>query len=143
MEEVRTSRGRGSRVPISWGRNGTGRFRAARLLFAQTSLLPKVRQLSKTVERVLTATVAIQLGSNWFSRGSEGQPACKSYVPISWGELVNSSQDYGVVIGDNSGTPRLETNLRCETTLPLALGIRRGIWMRPLRPCVANHAPQE
>lgn len=55
-----------------------------------------------------------------------GQPACRSYVPQEWGEYKGSSEHFGVVFQDNSGTLRFLTNVPCEATPQIALEIRRG-----------------
>ena len=55
-----------------------------------------------------------------------GQPACRSYVPQEWGKYKGSSEHYGVVFQDSSGTLRFITNLPCEATPQIALEIRRG-----------------
>ena len=90
--------------------------------------------MSKTTGRVLIALVAVLVVASWFyarrAKASPqiayGQPACKSYAPLSWGEYVGSSKDYGVVFKDNAGTLRFITNVACETTPQVALEIRRG-----------------
>jgi hypothetical protein len=90
--------------------------------------------MSKTTGRVLLAVIAALLASNWlYTRRAKaspqiayGQPGCKSYAPISWGEYLGSSKDYGIVFRDNSGTLRFVTNVACETTPQVALEIRRG-----------------
>ncbi len=90
--------------------------------------------MSKTMGRVLIAVIAVLLVSNWFyarkAKASPqiayGQAACKSYAPVSWGEYVGSSKDYGIVFRDNAGTLRFITNVTCETTPQVALEIRRG-----------------
>ena len=92
--------------------------------------------MSKTMGRVLLAVIAALLVSNWFyvrkakanpqPQIAYGQPACRSYVPISWGEYLGSSKDYGIAFRDNSGTLRFITNVACETTPQVALEIRRG-----------------
>jgi len=90
--------------------------------------------MSKTKGRLLMAVVALLVVSNWVTARKAkaspqityGQPSCKSYAPISWGEYMGSSKDYGVVFKDNAGTLRFITNVACETTPQVALEIRRG-----------------
>jgi hypothetical protein len=92
--------------------------------------------MSKTKGRVLLAVIAALLVSNWFyarkakasgsSQISYGQPACRSYVPISWGEYMGAAKDYGVVFRDNSGTLRFINSVPCEAIPPVSLEIRRG-----------------
>jgi len=92
--------------------------------------------MGKITGRILLAVIVALMASNWiYARRATanarpqiayGQPACKSYAPISWGEYVGSSKDYGVVFRDNAGTLRFITNVACETTPQIALEIRRG-----------------
>ena len=92
--------------------------------------------MSETMGRVLVALIPVLLVSNWFyarrAKASPspqiayGQPACRSYAPINWGEYLGSSKDYGIVFRDNAGTLRFVTNVACETTPQVALEIRRG-----------------
>jgi hypothetical protein len=90
--------------------------------------------MSKTTARLLVAAVLLLNLGNWvYARKTKaaaqityGQPACKSFVPPSWGEYRGSSEHYGVVFEDKSGTIRFITNVPCETTPQVALEIRRG-----------------
>jgi len=93
--------------------------------------------MSKTTGRTLIAVIVVLLVSNWFyARKAKagpaqpqieyGQPACKSYVPISWGEYVGAAKDYGVVFKDNAGTLRFVNNVPCEAIPLVSLEIRRG-----------------
>jgi hypothetical protein len=89
--------------------------------------------MSKTTARLLVAALVLLTTANWFyARRTKaapqivyGQAACKSYVPLSWGEYKGSSEHYGVVFEDSSGTLRFVTNVPCETTPQVALEIRR------------------
>jgi len=90
--------------------------------------------MSKTTGRVLIAAIAVLVISNWCSarkakaspQFAYGQPACKSYVPISWGEYVGAAKDYGIVFKDNGGTLRFVNSVPCEAVPPVSLEIRRG-----------------
>ena len=90
--------------------------------------------MSNTTGRAMMAVIVALLAANWFyarrAKASPqiayGQPACKSYVPPSWGEYVGSSKDYGIAFRDNTGTLRFVTNVACETTPQVALEMRRG-----------------
>jgi hypothetical protein len=90
--------------------------------------------MSKTTGRLLIAVIVLLLASNRFfadkakadPRITFGQPACRSYVPPAWGDYMGSSEHYGVVFQDNSGTLRFITNVPCEATPQIALEIRRG-----------------
>ena len=90
--------------------------------------------MSKTTARLLVVGVLILTAANWFyARKAKaapqlvfGQPACKSYVPPNWGEYKGSSEHYGVVFEDSSGTLRFVTNVPCEATPQIALEIRRS-----------------
>ena len=90
--------------------------------------------MSKTTGRVLVAMIAVLLVSNWFyarkakasAQNGYPQPACRSYVPISWGEYVGAAKDYGVVFKDNAGTLRFVNSVPCEAIPLVSLEIRRG-----------------
>jgi hypothetical protein len=71
--------------------------------------------------------------SNWFLLHQAaakpqlvyGQPACTTYVPPSWGEYKGSSEHYGMVFQDSSGTLRFVTNVPCQTVPQIALQVVR------------------
>ena len=90
--------------------------------------------MSKTTGRMFVVVIALLLVSNWFyARKAKAspqsgfpQPACRTYVPISWGEYVGAAKDYGIVFKDNSGTLRFVNSVPCEAIPLVSLEIRRG-----------------
>jgi hypothetical protein len=90
--------------------------------------------MSKKNARLLVVAIVLLTAANWFYARKVkaapqlvfGQPACSSFVPPEWGEYKGSSEHYGVVFQDNSGTLRFITNVPCEATPQIALEIRRA-----------------
>jgi len=83
--------------------------------------------------RIFVAAMLILLGFEW-GRGREmkakpqtgfGQAACTSYIPRAWGQYRGGSQQSGFAFEDASGTLRFITNVPCESTMLVALELRR------------------
>jgi len=88
--------------------------------------------MSKTSARLLTVAVVLLTAANWFyARKAKAAPqqvfqaACRSFVPLEWGEYKGSSSGFGVAFQDSTGTLRFVTNVTCEGVPPVALEIRR------------------
>jgi len=89
--------------------------------------------MSKTTGGVLIAVMVLFGLSNQFLVRKAaakpqivyGQPACTTYVPPSWGEYKGSSEHYGIVFQDSSGTLRFVTNVPCQTVPQIALQVVR------------------
>ncbi len=89
--------------------------------------------MNRKTGRLLIFVVALLAPANWvYGRKAKaapqlsyGQAACTCYVPVEWGEYKGSSEHYGIVFQDNSGTLRFITNVPCPGTPPVALEIRR------------------
>jgi len=90
--------------------------------------------MDKLKFRLAIAVILILVASNWFyARKAKaapqityGQPACTSYVPTNWGQLKGSSDNYGVIFEDSSGTLRFITGVPCGAYPQVSLEIRRG-----------------
>jgi hypothetical protein len=90
--------------------------------------------LNKTARLMLIAALLLT-AANWFyARRAKaapqlvlGQPQCKSFVPLEWGEYKGSSNSYGVAFQDSKGTLRFITNVSCQAVPSVALEIQRGM----------------
>jgi len=90
--------------------------------------------MSKTTVPLLIAVIVLLGVSQWFlvrklaakPQIVYGQPTCTTYVPPSWGEYKGSSEHYGIVFQDSSGTLRFVINVPCQTVPQIALQVVRG-----------------
>jgi len=59
---------------------------------------------------------------------AEGMARCKVTVPQSWGEFMGTSDSYGLVFKDRSGTLRFVRQLPCglESTPSVAVEVQRN-----------------
>jgi hypothetical protein len=87
----------------------------------------------KTIQLLILSLLILTAANLFYGRKAKaapqigfGQPACRSSVPLEWGEYKGSSEHYGVVFQNSAGTLRFVTNVPCEATPQIALEIRRG-----------------